>query len=223
AHPDAEFTDFLEWVALRTDLDTLIEGERAVTLMTLHTAKGLEFPVVFVIGMEDGLFPHSNSMFEPKGLEEERRLAYVGITRAQERLYLTHAYQRTLYGANQYNAPSMFLGEIPEEHMRTEGVGSLSYERAAPTRGDRYTRSGWREPARTGSGERGGRVYGAGSPRTAPAEEPAVAFEVGDAVEHRTFGRGKVTAVKADRVTIRFKGDVGSKTLLVGFAPLRKV
>jgi DNA helicase-2/ATP-dependent DNA helicase PcrA len=223
AHPDAEFDDFLEWVALRTDLDSLVEGERTVTLMTLHTAKGLEFPVVFVVGMEDGLFPHSNSMFEPKGLEEERRLAYVGITRAQERLYLTNAYQRTLYGANQYNPPSMFLAEIPDEHMRTEGVGSAGFERAAPTRGDRYPRGGWREPV-PGAGRReSGRVFGAGAPRILPNASDAEKFDVGDRVEHRTFGRGKVTAVKDDRITIRFGGGVGDKTLLVGFAPLRKL
>jgi DNA helicase-2/ATP-dependent DNA helicase PcrA len=222
AHPDAEFEDFLEWVALRSDLDTLVEGERAVTLMTMHTAKGLEFPVVFIIGMEDGLFPHANSLFEPKGLEEERRLAYVAITRARERLYLTHAYQRTLYGASQYNAPSMFIGEIPEEHLHTEGIGSAGSDSSASSRGDRYARGRWREPAGSASRE-GGRVFGKGAPRAVPVAEPAENLAVGDKVEHRTFGRGKVTAVKGDRVTISFSGGVGSKTLMVGFAPLRKL
>lgn len=222
AHPDAEFDDLLEWVALRTDLDSLVDEERTVTLMTLHNAKGLEYPVAFIVGMEDGLFPHANSMFEPKGLEEERRLAYVGITRARERLYLTHAYQRTLYGANQFNPPSTFLGEIPEEHLRTEGVGSVGSDRAGGTRGDRYRRSGWREPVRAGASE-GGRVFGAGARRgPAPAAPPEV-FEAGDGVEHRTFGRGKVVSASGDRVTIAFGGTVGTKTLLLGFAPLRKL
>jgi DNA helicase-2/ATP-dependent DNA helicase PcrA len=90
----------MEWLALRTDLDALDEGaEDFVTLMTVHTAKGLEFPVVFVAGLEESIFPHQNSLFEPTGLEEERRLAYVAITRARERLYLTHAHTRSLYGA----------------------------------------------------------------------------------------------------------------------------
>jgi DNA helicase-2/ATP-dependent DNA helicase PcrA len=220
AHPDADFDDLLEWVALRSDLDSLETGERAVTLMTLHTAKGLEFPVVFIIGMEDGLFPHANSMFEPAGLEEERRLAYVGITRARERLYLTHAYQRTIYGASQYYQPSVFLGEIPEEHLKTEGIGSRGSERAGTTRGDRYGRPAWREP---GSGGSGGRVYGSGAPKRTAATGPAETFTVGDIVEHKTFGKGRVTAAKGDRVTIDFAGDAGEKTLLTGFAPLRKV
>src|SRR5213078_1544393 len=105
---------FLEAVSLVTDLDD-IEGEkRTITLMTLHSAKGLEFPVVFLTGLEDGVFPHMRSLGEPDELEEERRLCYVGITRARERLYLTNAWCRTLWGSTQYNPPSRFLKEIPE-------------------------------------------------------------------------------------------------------------
>ena len=96
------------------DTDELDDDESSVLLMTLHSAKGLEFPVVFLIGMEDGVFPHLRSIGEPDQLEEERRLAYVGITRARERLYLSHAWSRTLYGSTQYNPPSRFLDEIPE-------------------------------------------------------------------------------------------------------------
>lgn len=107
--------EFLENVALVSDIDALDRTSSAVTLMTLHNAKGLEFPNVFMIGMEEGLFPHSNSMFDPAELEEERRLCYVGMTRAQKRLYLTHARSRMLYGAIQANMPSRFLSEIPEE------------------------------------------------------------------------------------------------------------
>src|ERR671931_626330 len=112
-NPDAELSDFLESISLLTEQDEYDEESGSVTLMTLHNAKGLEFPVVFVIGMEDGVFPHCGSMGDPAALEEERRLAYVGITRARERLYLCHAWSRTLFGTTSYNPPSRFLGEIP--------------------------------------------------------------------------------------------------------------
>jgi DNA helicase-2/ATP-dependent DNA helicase PcrA len=220
-HPDADLSELLEWIALRTDLDTLAEGERAVTLMTLHTAKGLEFPVVFIVGMEDGILPHANSMFEPASLDEERRLAYVGITRARERLYLTHAYQRMLYGATQHNPISAFLREIPEEHIHAEGIGSAEYERAAAARGDRYGRPGWREPHRSTEG--GGRVYGAGAPRREAVQPPASSYTAGDIVEHKTFGRGRIAEIKGDKLVISFGEPTGTKTLLAGFAPLRKI
>ncbi len=245
-HPDAGMDDLMEWVSLRSDLDTLVEGDRAVTLMTMHTAKGLEFPVVFIVGMEDGIFPHANSMLEPKGLQEERRLAYVGITRARERLYLTHAYTRQLYGASQYNPPSMFIAEIPEESMRVEGIGSLAADRMTGARGDRYSGGGWRQPNRRssgrstgqgapaagaagrrsatfgGSGDTGGRVFGAGTARTGSSSPEKLELARGDRVEHKTFGNGKVTAVAGDKVTISFEGGE-AKTLLLGYAPLRKL
>jgi DNA helicase-2/ATP-dependent DNA helicase PcrA len=110
--------EFLEGVSLVSDADELTGEEGAVTMMTLHIAKGLEFPVVFIVGLEDGVFPHMRSMTDPTELEEERRLAYVGITRAKERLYLTHAWSRSLYGGSNYNPPSRFLHEIPEELVR---------------------------------------------------------------------------------------------------------
>jgi DNA helicase II / ATP-dependent DNA helicase PcrA len=115
--PDAGLPDFLEQVALVTEQDEYDEAASAVTLMTLHTAKGLEFDVVFIVGMEDGVFPHHRSMTDAAELEEERRLAYVGITRARRRLYLTHAWHRSLFGASSYNPPSRFLSEIPTELM----------------------------------------------------------------------------------------------------------
>jgi DNA helicase-2/ATP-dependent DNA helicase PcrA len=219
-HEDPTLGDMLEWIALRTDLDSLAEGDRAVTLMTLHTAKGLEYPVVFIIGMEDGIFPHVNSMFEPSGMQEERRLAYVGITRARERLYLTHAYQRMLYGATQHNPVSTFVREIPEEHLKSSGVGSAGFERATRSRGDRYGRPGWREPART---EDGGRVFGAGGGRREAVQPPSSSYTSGDVVEHKTFGRGVVTEIKGDKLIIEFAEPTGVKTLLAGFAPLRKL
>ena len=107
--------EFLESISLVSDVDDLDEADQSsVVLMTLHAAKGLEFPVVFIIGLEDGVFPHLRSLTDPDQLEEERRLAYVGITRARQRLYLTHAWSRTLFGGTQYNPPSRFLDEIPE-------------------------------------------------------------------------------------------------------------
>ena len=106
---------FLESIALVTDADQVEAGSQSVTLMTLHTAKGLEYPVVFIVGLEENVFPHVRSIGEPRELEEERRLAYVGITRARERLYLTNAWSRTLFGSTSYNLPSRFLKEVPEE------------------------------------------------------------------------------------------------------------
>jgi DNA helicase-2/ATP-dependent DNA helicase PcrA len=113
--PDGGVSEFLEQVSLITDQDEYDEDETGVTLMTLHTAKGLEFEVVFIVGLEDGVFPHHRSMTDPGQLEEERRLAYVGITRARRRLYLTHAWSRSLFGASSYNPPSRFLSELPAE------------------------------------------------------------------------------------------------------------
>jgi DNA helicase-2/ATP-dependent DNA helicase PcrA len=124
---EASLTDFLERIALITDTDLSTGDEVGVTLMTLHNAKGLEYPVVFVLGMEEGVFPHIRSLSEPDQLEEERRLCYVGITRAQERLYLLHAWSRSLWGGVNYNPPSRFLAEVPEDLVRlakrTEGDG----------------------------------------------------------------------------------------------------
>lgn len=119
--PDGTLEDFLAQIALVSEQDEYNEEESSVTLMTLHNAKGLEFPVVFIVGLEDGVFPHMRSLGEPSELEEERRLAYVGITRAKERLYLTHAWNRSLFGSTNYNPPSRFLKEIPKDVVRTVG------------------------------------------------------------------------------------------------------
>jgi DNA helicase-2/ATP-dependent DNA helicase PcrA len=211
---------FLEWIALRTDLDQLEEGDRAVTLMTLHTAKGLEFPVVFLVGLEDSIFPHINSMLDPQGLEEERRLMYVGITRARERLYLTHATSRQIFGQTQSNSPSRFIGEIPEEHVKTEGLGSAGFGGAAPGRGrgDRGGSMRW-SADRVPPAE--GRVFGSGS-RPARKVEEKLELAPGDVIEHKTFGRGTVLEVAGDKVSVSFAG-LGTKNLLMGYAPIRKV
>lgn len=112
---------------LRTDMDTMSENGSAVTLMTIHSAKGLEFDCVFVAGMEETLFPHSNSSFDPQGLEEERRLAYVAITRARKRLYLTNAFTRTIFGQSTANPASRFIAEIPQELRKSVGTGSSGF------------------------------------------------------------------------------------------------
>jgi DNA helicase-2/ATP-dependent DNA helicase PcrA len=148
--------EFLEQISLVADTDELGDDDSSVVLMTLHSAKGLEYPVVFLIGLEDGVFPHLRSIGEPEELEEERRLAYVGITRARERLYLTHAWARTLYGGTQYNPPSRFLDEIPEGLVQSvEGNRRASRRSSA---------SGYASGSGSyGSGSGG---YGAGRGRT---------------------------------------------------------
>src|SRR5690606_39808052 len=131
---------FLETTSLVADIDEWDEGAGAVTLMTLHTAKGLEFPVVFIIGMEDGVFPHMRSLGEPDELEEERRLAYVGITRAMDRLYLTSAWNRMLFGGSSYNPPSRFLQEIPDHLM--EKISKRKMRASSPSFSERPSVTG---------------------------------------------------------------------------------
>ncbi|HAL30195.1 MAG TPA: hypothetical protein DCP20_05715 [Coriobacteriia bacterium] len=213
----------LEWVALRTDLDEIAEDDRAVTLMTLHAAKGLEFPVVFLPGMEDMIFPHASAIFEPTGLEEERRLCYVGITRARERLYLLHAGSRMLFGQTQYNQPSRFIDEIPDEHLAVEGVGSSGFGASAPGRGrgDRGGSVRWGGGSRRDQAPTGGRVFGSGV-RAAREPEEKLVLAVGDTVDHKVFGRGVVQSVTGDKVSVTFP-EGGTKNLLLGYAPIRKV
>ena len=154
--PDASLSDFLEQVSLVGEQDDYEEDDSAVTLMTLHIAKGLEFPVVFIVGLEDGIFPHYRSMTDTAALEEERRLAYVGITRAQQRLYLCHAWSRTLFGQTQYNPPSRFLGEIPEQLLALQEGESegLRLPRRLPPRRPRRGRSDRRPIVHAGRGGR---------------------------------------------------------------------
>jgi len=207
-NPDGSLTDFLERVSLVADSDEIPDGEDhggVVTLMTLHTAKGLEFPVVFLTGMEDGIFPHMRSLGDPRELEEERRLAYVGITRARERLYLTRAVTRSAWGSPAMNPPSRFLDEIPE--------GVLEWRREDPV--GRPLSVG---TPRASAGLRlGDRVIGTG---------PVVSLAAGDRVNHAKFGQGTVVSVtgsgdKSD-ATIDF-GSLGVKRLLLRYAPVEKL
>jgi DNA helicase II / ATP-dependent DNA helicase PcrA len=204
----ARLAAFLEAVSLVTDLE-MAEGEdedhSAVTLMTLHAAKGLEYPVVFITGLEDGVFPHLRSLGEPEALEEERRLCYVGITRARERLYLCHAWRRTLYGATDYYSASRFLSEIPEELVHAVGV-----ER---------TRGSGPEAHRDAVVDAALRAGAATTPAT-----PTI--RIGDDVVHDTFGEGVVLDVEgggdAAEAVVQFR-DVGEKRLLLAWAPLRRL
>jgi DNA helicase-2/ATP-dependent DNA helicase PcrA len=231
---DSGLAEFLEQVSLVGEQDDYEEEDSSVTLMTLHIAKGLEFPVVFIVGMEDGVFPHYRSMTDTAELEEERRLAYVGITRAQERLYLTHAWSRTLFGQESYNPPSRFLGEIPRELLDVR-----ESEGAMPRRRPRY---GERRSA--GQGGRGHTVIGlpgasgavqvdGGAVTTWSAPKPAgpVAREVpsireGDTVLHERFGEGVVLSISGRgedaEARVAFS-ESGEKSLLLAYAPLTKV
>ena len=200
--PDEGLAGFLEQVALVSEQDEYDEEASAVTLMTLHNAKGLEFPVVFIVGLEDGVFPHYRSMGDSAELEEERRLAYVGITRARERLYLCHAWSRSLFGTTSYNPPSRFLSEIPAELLR-----SIEEEEEA------------------GSAVIGGRSSSIREAVTTGRREP-LEVSPGDTVLHDKWGEGVVLTVSGSgddaEATVIFE-DAGQKRLLLAYAPLRKV
>ena len=228
----AQLGPFMEWLALRTDLDTLSGSDDAITMMTIHSAKGLEFPVVFVAGMEDGIFPHFASMQDPQRLEEERRLAYVAITRARRKLNLTCAATRQLYGTTQNNPISRFVTEIPSEHVVSSGAGSRGISGTGwERRGDRHGTLG------SGSDLYGRRGFGRGGKKAAVeasgfsaaksyAKDPAKqaeSFAPGDQVDHKVFGRGVVVASKGDSVTIRFAKSGQTKKLLKGYAPIVKI
>jgi superfamily I DNA/RNA helicase len=230
---EAETVDeFLEQISLVADTDDLDDDATSVTLMTLHSAKGLEFPVVFLIGLEDGIFPHLRSLTEPDQLEEERRLAYVGITRARRRLYLTHAWSRTLFGGTQYNPPSRFLDEIPADLVR-----DVEGHRRASRSGRVYGGGGggWRGGGSAG-GDRALRVA-AGKDRIVeramePSRKPSrsgaegLGLRVGDDVRHNVFGEGVILDMSGSgdktEALVRFPG-VGEKRLLLSWAPLEKL
>ncbi|MEW2249384.1 DNA helicase PcrA [Streptomyces sp. NPDC006975] len=215
-------SDFLEQVALVADSDQIPdeddEGSGVITLMTLHTAKGLEFPVVFLTGMEDGVFPHMRALGQTKELEEERRLAYVGITRARERLYLTRSSMRSAWGQPSYNPPSRFLEEIPPQHVDWKRTGGSAPVSSGPASGIAASLSSSRSRS-SAAGASGFATRRAG-------DKPVVSLAVGDRVTHDQFGLGTVVAVKgtADKAeaTIDF-GDGKPKRLLLRYAPVEKL
>jgi DNA helicase-2/ATP-dependent DNA helicase PcrA len=218
--PDPSLAAFLERIALAADTDALPDAsEGVVTLMTLHAAKGLEFDDVFITGLEEGIFPHARSLDDPDELPEERRLAYVGLTRAKKRLFLSRASIRAAWGTSQTNPPSRFIKEIPAELIDWKRLGYES-RRA----GDEHTR--W--TARVGRDrdpEPSGHVFGTGRAVPRPATTSAV-FAVGDSVLHTTFGLGKVLATngvgKDATVDVDF-GSAGKKRLALAFAPLERL
>lgn len=212
-------SEFLERVALVADSDQIPDeeddGSGVITLMTLHTAKGLEFPVVFLTGMEDGVFPHMRSLGQVKELEEERRLAYVGITRARERLYLTRSTLRSAWGQPSYNPPSRFLEEIPDAHLEWKRTGAMAPAKSAgPTSGIAASLSSSRS-----------RSTPAFATRRA-TEKPVVALSVGDRVTHDQFGLGTVVGVKGTGANAEATVDFGEpkpKRLLLRYAPVEKL
>jgi DNA helicase-2/ATP-dependent DNA helicase PcrA len=203
---EISLSGFLEKVSLVADADEIPDGEDhggVVTLMTLHTAKGLEFPTVFLTGMEDGIFPHARTLDDPKEIEEERRLAYVGLTRAEKRLYISRAEYRLTFGTPKYNPGSRFLDEIPatliewkNETRSSSSSGSSWLRRRTPT---------------------------TPPPRATGKTSSAMVLEVGQRVSHDTFGLGTVVALAGEgdksEATINF-GQYGEKRLLLRYAPV---
>ncbi len=207
-NPEATLAGFLEEVALVSDVDQYDRDADAVVMMTIHSAKGLEFPVVFMPGMEDGLFPGHRSMNDASEMEEERRLAYVAITRAKQKLIMTHARERLMFGSTSYNPPSCFIGEIDERYLER------AEEPTARQRTDFYTRSA----GSTGRTELQRDVF---RPRTAPKE----LFSIGDRVVHASFGAGTVLSVKdmgGDTLYEVAFDTVGTKKMMATYARLRK-
>jgi DNA helicase-2/ATP-dependent DNA helicase PcrA len=218
ATDEPSLTGFLENVSLVADVDSLTENGEGVTLMTLHSAKGLEFPVVYLVGLEEGVFPHSRSLNTDSEIEEERRLCYVGMTRAREELHLVHAHRRSLYGQPNFNRPSRFIEDLPAGILET--LDHSGY--AMPI--DR--RSAFQD--RTGSYASPPRYAGALEEKPElrkPSYKPP--FEVGQRVRHSKFGIGVVVAcnpIKNDtEVTVAFPGVVGVKKLAQSFAKLESV
>jgi DNA helicase-2/ATP-dependent DNA helicase PcrA len=201
---------FLEALSLVTDMDDYDADQSAVTLMTLHSAKGLEFPVVFMTGMEENVFPHVRSLGDPEQLDEERRLCYVGITRARERLYLCHAWCRNLFGSTQYNPASRFLTEIPEQLVQLTGRRHPGHGAAR----ERQLSAG---------------VVGSAGPRapvTGAAGAEKLGLKVGDDVAHAKFGEGVIIGLEGQgdkaEALVRFR-DAGEKRLLLSWAPLKRL
>ncbi|MBP3045063.1 DNA helicase PcrA [Arthrobacter jiangjiafuii] len=246
-NPEGSLGEFLEQVSLVADADSIpdapegsaeevaaaVEESRqqgVVTLMTLHTAKGLEFPVVFLTGLEQGLFPHQRSATDPAELAEERRLAYVGLTRARKRLYITRSEVRSMWGQSQYNPASQFVGEIPQEliQWKREGMDRPTWGGSTSAGSSRYGGSHWGAGSGTGSGMgAGGNISAAPVAKAIGRVQPqkeVISVGVGDKVNHTSFGHGTVLAVEGtgDKTVAKVKFDVGEKRLLLRYAPLTK-
>jgi DNA helicase-2/ATP-dependent DNA helicase PcrA len=245
--PELRLTAFLEEVALVSDQDELIEDNDRATLLTLHTAKGLEFPVVFIVGLEENILPHSRSQEDPDQMEEERRLMYDGVTRAKDLLYLVRAFRRTIWGRSEVNEPSRFLRDVAlAAKGTTANDGRATTDDRRPTGA---SPSGWRDSPGSASSRRatapapsqrpapvsrpspaiGGQASGASRQSSAAAkssEGRQLQFKPGDRVNHGLFGEGIVLksapTLDDEEVTVAFPGK-GTKTLLASFAKLRPV
>ena len=229
-NPEGGMTDFLENVALMTDLDNMEERPGAVTLMTLHAAKGLEFDVVLLAGMEENIFPISRAQMDESQLEEERRLCYVGITRARKKLYLSCAHTRMLYNARNANEPSRFLSEIPPRVLERGRAGGRESVRTMPPPQHapverKAVKPLWNAPQAGGALGIPGVTKGF-VPSPARSVQAATLFQVGDEVMHRVFKRGVVTEVTGSgdgqRVRVRF-ADGQEKLFAANAAPIVKV
>ena len=225
--PEAALPQFLEDVALVSDVDDYDEAAGGATLITLHMAKGLEFPIVFMVGMEEGVLPHLRSFDDPNQLEEERRLCYVGMTRAKERLYLVRAFRRHLMGSSLHNPPSRFLRDLPVELVAARGAvqddPSTSLRAGAAElryRGPSLAR------LRRGASATGDRRPATPS-EAVPSAPLRASFSAGDHVRHDRFGEGIVVSCivtpSDQEVTVAFKGNAGVKKLLLSYAPLERV
>ena len=211
SNPEGSLQDFLENVALVSDVDEFESSDSKVTLMTLHAAKGLEFPVVFLVGMDEGLFPHSRTLMDESQIEEERRLAYVGITRAERQLYVTNASTRTMYGRISAYLPSRFLDEIPESlieeyHRRTAMPQNHAGEVPARQRVSILTR-----PVTTSL------------PKKHAVDHT---WQKGDTVRHKIWGTGKVLEVIGSGENLQLKLEFptkGVRQVMANFAPIGKV
>lgn len=201
AYQEEGLSGFLEEVALISDVDQADFNGNAVTLMTMHAAKGLEFPVVFMVGMEESIFPHSRAFYDQSEMEEERRLCYVGMTRAKEELYLTCATSRMLFGGVQYNPPSRFLSEIDGSFQTDSGFESTMI----PVANELPISFGGQSPTRQDN-----------EPRYVPE------LYEGDSIKHKLFGVGTVVELDGDSATVYFKGK-GAKKLNIAFAPIEKI
>lgn len=232
-------TGFLEEVALLSDIDNYNADSESCVMMTLHSAKGLEFPVVFIVGMEEGLFPGNQVMYDPSEIEEERRLCYVGITRAKEKLYITNAHTRMLYGNTSLTRPSRFINEIPEEltdsNVNVPGRGSYG---SSYSSGNMFSAKGGYSSSRIESATHNTR---ASKPQTTAsgfsrggfsnnpnksAEPVNLDFKVGDRVEHKVFGEGLIIGAKSvggDMVLEIAFDTVGTKKIMAKIAKLKKL
>jgi DNA helicase-2/ATP-dependent DNA helicase PcrA len=231
SNPEAGLSAFLEQVALVSDLERSAAGRESATLMTLHAAKGLEFPLVFMVGMEERLFPHVRALDDPEQMEEERRLCYVGMTRARERLYLTNARRRRIFGQDQYNPPARFLGDIPRELLDQEETPQA----AAGEWGQ--VQPSWQHPAAPTVTSAAGHNLAAifASPELTSAvggnevevvpDEPEDGVCLGMRVRHAKFGPGTIRKIEGrgdDQKVIVWFNSVGPKKLLVRFAGLER-